>query len=1554
MKSFKLLAASLTLIALCSTGCQKETFTGIDTSKPQVADLICVEAPHNGKTITMGWNAEKAVAAGATSFTLQLVEDKDGLHPDNYNTALSATVQVEDGVTSYIGKIAGQEKGNCYYVRVRANYKKSIYSDWTWLTYSNGKPALFKCGRGIITEGIEDPYMYKVTPTSTGIIVKWDAISYATGYVLEYKKTSDSEWTTISIDKEDVICKIKDLPSLTEYQVRMLTITEDGPSEYCETQTVTTRQPGSFKKEMATADELMSWLESGVVEVEAGETYSIVNDIDLNGENFSAMDEPLLGTFDGNGFTISGVTAPVFYQNEGTIKNVTIKGEIKIENDAPEFGALLTTNKGTVDNVKVDVNVTFETVADADMYIGGVACYNEGVMNNVENLGAIKVSQKLSTNFEKNVCIGGIISAASEPSSQLISCTNKGAISYTVDKKDPNVKVGILGSAVAGIAGFVQGSVKDCVNSGAITQKIPFSIASAGKGFLPYLAGKVFTEATYYGTPATAGIAGYSLSEDPSQPLLEGCVNNGPVNFTATSINEYTTTVQRVQAAGIIANPFGLIKDCTNNGALTFQANTTTGAASTGTYLMCCGGIGGGDWFPASQAATNYENCVNNGAIEYVKYDKVGSSNSTCGGIVGWPGAEGSRSNVTKNCTNNGDITFSGTGKARVGGIHGGSGAMNGCVNNGRVHCLSGDPASAIGGLSGFTSNGLTLQKSESRGPVTSDIAITGGLGGAVGNLGNSANSAKLTSCIVATKIENKSADNARTGMLVGYYNGTSASVPLGASGAIKVSGKVTIGGKSTALTAGNFESFLVGTDNASADNHKITAVFDTTPYVDPDGGHDEPEKTLDAPTNVAVTIAYDSVTITWDEVEGAEWYVVEYKKKADSEWIVGENTNKCSYTIEGLAHGTEYSFRVKAFASIGSGYSGEVNKETLPEVNLDKPVVTLSAEPTTITASWAAVSGAVKYAVEYKASAAAEWVAAGETAETSKVITGLQAETAYDVRVKALGEGGNEGEFCDPVSITTEKITITYPYTVTTSAQFAQWLPLAETCSATDEVILGADIDLSGVTLAQAASFAGILNGNGKSIKNWTSTSALIQKLTGTVKNLNIDASCKLTFGAGVFGTIAAESTGTIESCKNYAAINYKGESDAKAFTMGTIVGVSSGSVKDCHNEGAVTVQLVSVPSGIVGGVVGLATGPVSNCSNKAALTYSGENVSAKAAIAANTIVSSFTCVPQLGGIVGLARKGFSITDCNNSGNLSYTMTKVDKYTGTTGLNQSHIAGIVAASSGNITNCENTGNVNVKVTASDGAAYDKTEQLYRAAGISGGDYFATGDVAQNCSNITNCKNSGNITMYNDIFKSNAAMGGIVAWPGVESTAQTIITENCSNSGTIKGDGYGKIRIGGIQGGSGNMKGCTNTGEIIAGANINAGSAVGSICGFHTQGMKIEDCHAEGKVTVAASLTGGVGGLIGNMGNVAMTSGDGCTVNCVISHMADTAFSVTGLVVGYFNGTSKVISLGDNTPIKVKGEVNGVAVSADNFMTYLTGTHANNATNHTINAQYGE
>lgn len=982
MKSIKRLASSIALVALVFIGCQREeTFTGIDTAKPTVTDFSCAEAAYKGTTAIMSWNAADAIAAGATSFTLQFVEDKDGSNPNNYDATISTTVKVTADstgakATSYTGKISGQTKGNCYYVRVRANYRNSIYSEWVWLTYENGEPALFKLGRGIITEGIEDPYLYKVTPTSTGLIIKWDPVEGANGYVLEYKKSDSSDWTTISLEPETLLYKISGLPSETSYDVRALTITAEGNSDYCTVQTVSTRKPGSFKKEMSTADELIAWLEGGIVEVNPGESFSITADIDLEGAGFVAMDEPLLGEFNGNGHTIKGLTQPLFYQNEGTIKDLKIEGKISIEEEAPEFGSLVKINKGTISNVESNVAVSFDAKADADIYIGGVCCHNEGTLKNVTNSGKIDV--EMSVNSRKVVCVGGV---AATSSLSLVNCVNNADVSFVSSAS-------VLGSTVAGIAGYIEGNATDCTNNGTVTLQALYSVADTeNKGFLPMLEGKLYTSATY-ATPAAGGIAGYSYSEDLSKALLDRCTNNGTVNFVMTQIDKYTTTVQRVQAAGVIANPYGLIKDCTNNGNLNFAANTSTGSASGGTYLMCCGGIGGGDWFSAGQDKTTYDGCINNGSIEFSKYDKAGSGNSACGGICGWPGAEGGRSNKTTNCINTGNINFNGTGKARVGGIHGGTGHIVNCKNEGNINSYSSNTGSCFGGIAAFHSQGHEISGSVNKGNVKTSVECTQGVGGLIGNAGNAANS-KIYSCEVNCSVVNAGSAET-TGILVGYFNGTSKEIKVGTSSKpIKVKGSVTAGGVTTKLTAGNYTAFLAGSKNYTPSVHTFATEFDTTI---------EEGETPEVPTapEITLTPGSGSITVEWNAIENALYYLVEYKKTSADEWTVATKTEELSYTIKGLDLSASYDVRVKAVFTDGDYSStGTTTTEGEPQ-KLDTPVVTATPYFTSAKASWEAVENATEYDVYLDGAKVAT------VSELSYTAGGLKHETTHKFGVIA------------------------------------------------------------------------------------------------------------------------------------------------------------------------------------------------------------------------------------------------------------------------------------------------------------------------------------------------------------------------------------------------------------------------------------------------------------------------------------------------------------------------------------------------------------------------
>ena len=158
------------------------------------------------------------------------------------------------------------------------------------------------------------------------------------------------------------------------------------------------------------------------------------------------------------------------------------------------------------------------------------------------------------------------------------------------------------------------------------------------------------------------------------------------------------------------------------------------------------------------------------------------------------------------------------------------------------------------------------------------------------------------------------------------------------------------------------------------------------------------------------------------------------------------------------------------------------------------------------------------------------------------------------------------------------------------------------------------------------------------------------------------------------------------------------------------------------------------------------------------------------------------------------------------------------------------------------------------------------------------------------------------------------------------------------------------LRIVRIQGGSGNIVNCENTGNITVESGAANACAVGSVAGFHSNGLVIENCKAYGTVTAKVDVYG-IGGLIGNIGNAAHTTGDGCVVDCTVT--GGTA-EIAGMVIGMFNGNTKKIEMGKKTAIKVSGTLNGVAITSENVQDCIHGTKNYKADAHIINAVFGK
>ena len=179
----------------------------------------------------------------------------------------------------------------------------------------------------------------------------------------------------------------------------------------------------------------------------------------------------------------------------------------------------------------------------------------------------------------------------------------------------------------------------------------------------------------------------------------------------------------------------------------------------------------------------------------------------------------------------------------------------------------------------------------------------------------------------------------------------------------------------------------------------------------------------LAAPKNVVVTPTDTTAKITWDKVNSAEEYVVEYTAACDAcgqdVWKPLPVTSETEATIEGLAFDTEYSVRIKAIAGdVQSEYCEPVAFKTLPEI---KKIATpeVAAVPG-FGWVWINVTNVLKatgYEVYQNGTLVpAVLVSSNDTNTVYRVDAGLPLDTDFAFEVKGVAEGYEASE---PVAVT-------------------------------------------------------------------------------------------------------------------------------------------------------------------------------------------------------------------------------------------------------------------------------------------------------------------------------------------------------------------------------------------------------------------------------------------------------------------------------------------------------------------------------------------------------
>ncbi|GEM_PF-2416822 len=478
-----------------------------------------------------------------------------------------------------------------------------------------------------------------------------------------------------------------------------------------------------------------------------------------------------------------------------------------------------------------------------------------------------------------------------------------------------------------------------------------------------------------------------------------------------------------------------------------------------------------------------------------------------------------------------------------------------------------------------------------------------------------------------------------------------------------------------------------------------------------------------------------------------------------------------------------------------------------------------------------------------------------------------------------------------------------------------------AATAETTTDYIMTKDVDMKNVTVPTAAGFKGTFDGNGKTIKNLAATAPLFATLDGTVKDVTLE---------GAF-TLEVEGSGAATAGHPFAVL----------------ANVSTGSVKNVTNKASVTMTSTEVVgSPVVAGLVAFQKGGTFKGNKNfgaVSLTHAGTK---------NVAITGFTRKPFVvtAGVVGVI-EGATAEDCENEGNVSVGCTRVDHVAA-----RHYIGGVVGTpENARVLNCINKGKVTGDFTD---ATKSAAKQVW-VGGVIGG---RNGDVKTvDGAYVEGCKNYGECTLIAENAVNNY-LGGIAGqctveakgtnYTAAESTIQKLV--NCQNYGKLVKKGAGGCRLGGIHGGAATLENCTNEGEIVV-EGISTAGAVGGLVGYPTQLYHpVTGCKNTGNMTATCDVAFVMGGLFGQGGNTDQAYED-CAVNCTMTAPAS-------VKVGIILGTAHTIESGKSIvygtaekPFKVKGSVNGTALTAENFTTLLLGnTTTAGGTIDTTNVQFGE
>ncbi|MBQ5983982.1 MAG: fibronectin type III domain-containing protein, partial [Bacteroidales bacterium] len=812
------LSAALLLLAGCDIDKPYERISGIDSSKARPENLELDVDGMSATSISLFWDGKKAIAENALSFTVQLTDSLDSAG-DNYSS-LAKTIMATDeaGNINEACSFSKLTKGNRYFVRIRANYAYSVYSEWVYLKRDDIIVQV-SVGNGlVISEFVEPQDLAAAAKTYSSIQVSWSLTGPADGYQVEYAKSGSNDWVVFGENIVDGSCTIPKLEQTTSYDVRVKAFRNVGGEKvftnYSTVTGVQTPVKPDFAPAITTAEQLSRFFSEIAEQAGEADVYTLENDIDMTGYDIISA-KTFSGTLDGKNHKImnwSNGGEPLFQINAGTIKNLVIDASCVMTIVPGTTGFIAATNAGTIEGCVNNASARCDGDLTAVTYFGAIAGRSTGLVKNCTNNGDMIF--ETSAGSSSNNCIGGVVGQfeAAPGVVAVENCTNNGAVKFTTGSTPKNMYIGgVVGGSVVnaktagnnniGLKDY--GIVKGCTNTGAVSHV--WAVNASG---------------SYCDV---GGVAGYI------EGAIEGCTNKGTI--TLQDNDDPAASSTRPALGGVVGYVTKSAKDCVNEGTIiakgVWAAGTEGNAGAGGIHQPLFGGVigGAGEYYLASCEGL-VSGCINKGKMDLQVCQKTaGGTQSGGGGVIGYSSVP------VENCHNQGELNIGLWHKiARVGGVIGWSYAktLTNCTNSGALtfDCNSAALGSDgtnffsyqdyVGGIVGASLVAATITDCENSGTVTYKNGVTQAVLNYIGGiLATYSGAQTMTGCKNSGKVVIDSAEAMCVGSLCGAFNGVMTGCE--ATGDVEVKKCVGIAGKEPEIGT------LVGYANATFTNCTAT-----------------------------------------------------------------------------------------------------------------------------------------------------------------------------------------------------------------------------------------------------------------------------------------------------------------------------------------------------------------------------------------------------------------------------------------------------------------------------------------------------------------------------------------------------------------------------------------------------------------------------------------------------------------------------------------------------------------------------------------------------------